>query len=132
MSDKPAQDQLFGEAPPATAQRIRYPAKIDELQRELRMRQNLYPKWTESGKLDPKVAARQLAILESIIEDYNVRPWPQLRDFVIEWRDTAETVTFCGVRVTKMHREELMAVVAYAKNALEAMATEHNDKGETP
>lgn len=115
----PDQQEMFGETAPPTADRIRFPAKIAELQRELLYRKSLYPRWIDAGKLKQARADIQIRTLEAIIEDYNVRVWPQTRKFVAEWREAAERVTFMGVRINQMHREELLAVVAYAKAALE-------------
>lgn len=115
----PAQGEMFGEIATPPGERIKYPEKLAELERERRMRESVHPKWIASGKLSQAQADRQLAVLNAIIDDYSVRPWPQTKDFVAEWRPQAERVTFMGVRITHMHREELMAVVAYAKAALE-------------
>lgn len=120
MTDAPAQDQLFGDVEPSTVDRIRFPAKIAELERELGYRRRLYPRWVADGKMSQAAADTQIAVLEACLADYQVRVWPQTKQFVAEWRETAETVTFMGVAINKMHREELLAVVAYSKAALES------------
>lgn len=117
-----AQGEMFGEAPPETGQRIKYPEKLAELEREFAMRKRVYPGLIDRGKLTPERAERQQAVLAAIIEDYNVRPWPQTQPFVAEWRKDADGITFMGIRINRMHREELLAVVAYCKAALETMA----------
>lgn len=113
---------MFGETVSPPGDRIMFAAKRQELQRELQMRKRVYPRWITDGKLTQAKADAQMAVLESCISDYEVRVWPQTKKFVGEWRETAERVTFMGVRITQMHREELLAVVAYAKAALETMA----------
>lgn len=40
---------------------------IKEAERELRMREGVYPKWVESGKLRPETADRQLAAQKGIV-----------------------------------------------------------------
>lgn len=113
------QGEMFGDLIGEPGERVKFPAKLTELRRELVMRKNVYPRLVRDGKMSQQVADAQMAVLESIIEDYNVRPWPQTKEFVREWRDQAERVTFMGVQIRLMHREELLAVVAYAKVALE-------------
>lgn len=115
----PAQDELFGSIEADPEKRIKFPEKIKELERELLMRRRVYPGLIQNGKLTKEKAERQLQVLQSIIDDYNVRVWPQTRQFVGEWREDAELVTFMGVRCNLMHREELLAIVAFAKAALE-------------
>lgn len=119
---EPEQIEMFGELVGDPGVRMLHAAKLSELRRELAMRKNVYPRLLSAGKLTKKAADEQIAALESILEDYNIRVWPQTKDFVKEWRDQAERVTFMGVQVRLMHREELLAVVAYAKAALEEAA----------
>lgn len=113
------QTEMFGDLVGDPGERMMHSAKLSELRRELAMRKNVYPRLLSAGKLTQKAADEQVAALESIVEDYNIRVWPQTKDFVKEWRDQAERITFMGVQVRLMHREELLAVVAYAKAALE-------------
>jgi hypothetical protein len=40
---------------------------IEELQREIALRQRLYPRWVSEGKLMPEKAARQIEILQAIV-----------------------------------------------------------------
>lgn len=117
----PDQEEMFGETAAPTNDRIMFPAKIAELQREMQYRKRLYPRWVEAGKMKQAKADIQIRTLEAIIADYQVRVWPQTRKFVGEWREAAECVTFMGIRINQMHREELLAVVAYAKAALETI-----------
>jgi len=126
---KPEQEELFGEAVAPTGDRILFSTKRKELERELQMRKRVYPRWVSDGKLTQAKADAQMAILEACIVDYQVRPWPQTRKFVGEWREQADSVTFMGIRISQMHREELLALVAYSKTALEAIADSiDNDK----
>lgn len=115
---KPEQNEMFGDLLGEPGERIKFPAKLAELRRELGMRKNVYPRLVGDGKISQQVADTRMAVLESIIEDYNVRPWPQTKEFIREWRDYAERVTFMGVQIRLMHREELLAIVAYSKIAL--------------
>lgn len=115
----PAQDELFSDVTAGEEARIKYPEKLAELERELQMRRRVYPGLINRGKLTKEKAERQLKILSSIIEDYTVRPWPQTKQFVGEWREDAESIAFMGVKLNRMHREELLAVVAFCKDALE-------------
>lgn len=39
-------------------------------ERELKLRRRAYPRWVELGKMDAKVAEREIAIMEAIAEDY--------------------------------------------------------------
>lgn len=43
-------------------------AQLDELERELRMRRNCYPKWVEAGRLSQATADRQLKVMEGAKE----------------------------------------------------------------
>lgn len=47
--------------------------KILELERELGIRQSVYPRWIESGKLGRSQADKRILIIEAILEDYNAR-----------------------------------------------------------
>jgi hypothetical protein len=40
---------------------------INELLREVRVRERLYPAWTEAGKIDPKTAAHRILCLRAAI-----------------------------------------------------------------
>ena len=50
-------------------QKITIDQKITELKRELALRQKVYPKWAKSAA-DKKRMDKQIAILQSIITDY--------------------------------------------------------------
>lgn len=122
-AEKPAeQTEMFGDRIGDPGDRVMFGAKLSELRRELAMRKNVYPRMVSRSKMSQKAADEQNAILEAIVDDYNIRVWPQTKDFVREWRDQAERITFMGVQIRQMHREELLAVVAYAKAALEAQS----------
>lgn len=41
-----------------------------ELERELRMREKVYPRWVELGKIPEAVAAERILVLQAILEDY--------------------------------------------------------------
>ena len=113
------QSELFGDIPADETKRIKFPEKLAELERELKLRGNVYPGLVDRNKLTQERADRQIEVLRSIIDDYNVRPWPQTKQFVAEWREDAETITFMNVPIARLHREELLAIVAYCKTALE-------------
>lgn len=108
---------LFGEQP-TDGKRITHADKLAELERELRLRSSVYPKQIEGGRLDQERADRQVAVLTAIAEDYRIRPWPQTRQLAAEWRPKAEALTVLGVPVTKLHREEVLAALAFAVDAL--------------
>ena len=61
------QDELF-RAPRTTEVSIQ--AKIVELERELKYRERLYPRWIDSGRMTRRTASQQLVILRAILEDY--------------------------------------------------------------
>ncbi len=44
--------------------------KLNEIERELRMRQRVYPRMIEAGKLKPEDASRQITVLTTIAADY--------------------------------------------------------------
>lgn len=113
----PSPADMFGEKP-AEAARIPHRDKLGELKRELEMRRNVYPKLIERGQLSEPNAARQIAILEAIVADMNVQPWPQTRNLVAHWRPKAETLTVLGVPANRMHRDELIAVLAFAVDVM--------------
>lgn len=110
-------DVIFGEVP-ADVARVTHKAKQVELERELALRRAVYPKQIEAGRLDANRAASQTTVLQAILEDYNIRPWPATLGLVKEWRPKAETLTALGIRVSKMHRDELLALLAFAADAL--------------
>lgn len=43
--------------------------KLHEIEREIAMRQRVYPRWIANGKLKPEQAAKQIAILQAIAHD---------------------------------------------------------------
>ncbi len=44
--------------------------KLKAIQRELAMRNRVYPRWVGSGKMTAEKAAHELAIFEAIVADY--------------------------------------------------------------
>lgn len=108
---------VFGHGQPEAA-RIPHRDKLAEVRRELALRRRVYPKWVEAGQLGQAQADRQLAALEAIESDYDIQPWPQTRNLVAAWRPRAESLTVLGVRAPKMHRDELLAVLAFAVEVL--------------
>lgn len=44
--------------------------KRAELERELRMRRQVYPRWVRDGRMSKELADRRIAVLESILADY--------------------------------------------------------------
>lgn len=82
------------------------------------MRQKNYPKWIEAGRMSEEQAKRQIAALEAVIRTLEIRPWPQVLELTKQWRDKAEGLSVLGVLAPKLHRDELLAVLAFAVDAL--------------
>lgn len=40
------------------------------IERELRMRRRVYPRWVEAGRLTRQQADREIAVMEAILGDY--------------------------------------------------------------
>lgn len=119
MSDdtQPEPRDVFGEKP-AEAPRVPLREKRDELRRELAYRRAVYPKLVESKKITAATAERQLQLLEAVAADYDIEPWPQTRNLVGHYRPKAETLTVLNVRATRMHRDELLAVLAFCVDVM--------------
>lgn len=113
----PTPAEVFGDNPP-DGERIPFRDKIAELKRELQMRRNVYPKLIERGQLSEANAARQIRILEAIVADFNIQPWPHTLNLVRHWRPRAESLTVLGINAAKMHRDELLAVLAFAVDVM--------------
>ncbi len=47
--------------------------KLMAIEREIRMRRRVYPKWVSIGKMRSEDAVRELAIMEAIAVDYRER-----------------------------------------------------------
>lgn len=47
--------------------------KIEEVRRELDLRKRNYPRWIEMGRMSKAKATRQIAIMETILHDYEVK-----------------------------------------------------------
>lgn len=43
------------------------------LEREIRMRRRVYPRWVQSGKMTQAQSDREIAIMEAILADYPPR-----------------------------------------------------------
>jgi hypothetical protein len=44
--------------------------KLRAIERELKLRKRVYPRWVESGRMSQKQAAEEIAIMEAIAQDY--------------------------------------------------------------
>ena len=44
--------------------------KLKCAERELKMRERVYPRWVENGKLSDAKAAKEIAAMKAIYEDY--------------------------------------------------------------
>lgn len=106
------------DAKPSDAPRFSYSAKLGELKRELALRRNVYPGLVQRGKLKPEQAEQQTALLEAVVTDYAIQPWPQTLSMVKEWRPKVEGLTVLGVPANRLHREELLAVLAFSVEVL--------------
>jgi hypothetical protein len=46
--------------------------KLACLERELKMRRKVYPRWITQGKMDPSKAQHEIDCMEAIVTDYRV------------------------------------------------------------
>lgn len=44
--------------------------KLACAEREVKMRKRVYPRWVENGRMTEQQAAREIALMEAIAEDY--------------------------------------------------------------
>lgn len=44
--------------------------KLKSVERELKLRQSAYPRWVSVGRMTPGHAARELAVMQAIVDDY--------------------------------------------------------------
>ena len=44
--------------------------KLKEAKRELAMRERVFPRWVEDGKISAGVAAHRIACMEAMVKDY--------------------------------------------------------------
>jgi len=44
--------------------------KLEAVEREIKMRRKVYPRWIETGKMKRETAEREIAVMEAIAEDY--------------------------------------------------------------
>lgn len=58
-------DDMF---PRATYKDIRKADMLTELERELKVRERVYPRWVAAGKLDPVTADRRILIIKALIK----------------------------------------------------------------
>lgn len=61
---------LFGAGPRSN---IRDRDKLRELEREIAMRERVYPRWVQAGKMKSIVAVHRLEVLRAIADDYKAR-----------------------------------------------------------
>ena len=47
--------------------------KILEIERELKIRRTMYPRWIDAGKINTAQADKRILIFEAMLEDYNAR-----------------------------------------------------------
>lgn len=50
--------------------------QLDELKRELKMRERVYPRWVASGQLKQRDMEHRLNCLRAVIEDFEARHQP--------------------------------------------------------
>lgn len=50
--------------------------QLDELKRELRMRQSVYPKWVRAGKMKQEDMTHRVNCLLAVIDDFEARHAP--------------------------------------------------------
>lgn len=51
-------------------------AQLKELERELKMRWQVYPKWVRSGRMTEEQKAHRIACLTEVIQDFKARHNP--------------------------------------------------------
>jgi len=51
-------------------------AQLEELRRELKMRQRVYPKWVREGRMTQEQMEHRVACLTLVIEDFEARHAP--------------------------------------------------------
>lgn len=56
--------------PAASTADVTTARKIEELERELRLREKVYPRWVAAGRLQAVEAEARLLALRAILEDY--------------------------------------------------------------
>jgi hypothetical protein len=57
---------------------ITKPDKLACLEREIKLRERVYPRWVGGGKMSQDKADREIAVMKAIADDY--RPVVMLRD----------------------------------------------------
>ncbi len=55
--------------PAATTDDVALELKLAELQREIAVRQGVYPKWVAAGKLTQEMADKRILILQAVYAD---------------------------------------------------------------
>lgn len=62
------------QAPPS----FTLPEMIAEAKREVAMRERVYPRWIDAGKLKPSEAARRISLMKAIADELERRQQPGL------------------------------------------------------
>ncbi len=53
--------------------------KLACARRELAMRRRVYPRWVEAGRMTREEAEREIAVMDAIVADYELRVTPDPR-----------------------------------------------------
>ena len=77
-------DDLF---PRGSYKDIRLQDKIDELKREIKLRQRVYPRWVDMGKLDGVLADKRILALQAVLRDYQAPRLKMLEELLEEWAE---------------------------------------------
>lgn len=120
MGDAPLEKFAEERGPPVA--HVSRETKINALKREIAYREKAYPKRVAAAQMSQEEADAQLSYVRAILEDYEVRAWPQLGRFVTEWLPAGLRIQFLGVPMRKATRDELVAVVAYTYAALRELS----------
>lgn len=54
--------------------------KLAAIQREIKLRERVYPKWIDKGRMTEAAAEREIAIMKAIEQDYVGKIQPSLFD----------------------------------------------------
>jgi len=83
---------------------------IDELEREVALRENVYPKWVQGGRMTQEKADFHLGAMKALLTTYKLaflRP-DEFREFVLEnkrLKEAAENNPTVNAVATKMNAE---------------------------
>lgn len=61
---------LFG---PLKVSEVSLAQKIEELEREIKVRRRVYPRWVQSGRIDTATAHGRITVLQAILRDYRAQ-----------------------------------------------------------